>query len=322
MGGLLLSGSPYSLRESMEIILVMRIGVDFGGTKIEAAAIDEFGNFCSRIRVNTPDTYTEAIQAVRDLVQEIETQIKHAATVGVGTPGSICPRSGQMRNSNKGYLNGSDFRKDLELALDRPIKLANDANCFALSEAFDGAGAGKDIVCGLILGTGCGGGLVMNSRLVEGSHGIAAEWGHNPLPWQTLSESNAPTCYCGCEGCLEQWISGTALTRCFKARTGRTESGATIAALAQNGDTAAIYEISALINRIGRAIASICNVVDPDIIVIGGGLSNIPMLYRELPAIIEKYVFSDSWRGKVVPPNWGDSSGVRGAARLWPDAKR
>lgn len=306
----------------MGILLVIRIGVDFGGTKIEAAAIDESDYFCSRIRVNTPDTYAEAIQVICDLVKEIEAQTKSSGTVGIGTPGSICPRTGRMRNSNRDYLNGSDFRKDLEEALGRPIKLANDANCFALSEAFDGAGAGKNIVCGLILGTGCGGGLVINSRLVEGSHGIAAEWGHNPLPWQSLSELNAPVCYCGREGCLEQWVSGTALTRCFKARTGRTESGEAIAALAQSGDTAAIYEISALINRIGRTIASICNVVDPDVVVIGGGLSNIPMLYRELPAVIEKYVFSDSWRGKVVPPDWGDSSGVRGAARLWPDLKR
>lgn len=296
---------------------MIRIGVDFGGTKIEAAAIDESGNFCSRIRVDTPDTYADAIGAIRDLVTEIEAQVKTSGTVGIGTPGSVCPYTGRLRNANKDYLNDSDFAKDVEQVLNRPVKIANDANCFALSEAFDGAGAGKNTVCGLILGTGCGGGLVINSKLVEGSHGIAAEWGHNPLPWQSLSELNAPVCYCGREGCLEQWISGTALTRCFKARTGRIESGETIAALAQAGDTSAIYEISALINRIGRAIASICNVVDPDVVVIGGGLSNIPMLYRELPKITEKYVFSQTWRGKIVPPVWGDSSGVRGAARLW-----
>lgn len=297
----------------------MRIGIDFGGTKIEAAAIDDSGSFCSRIRANTPDTYDQAITTVRDLVRDIEKQLKTTATVGVCTPGSICPRTGLIRNANKLYLNNSEFNKDLEYALGRSIKFANDANCFALSEAHDGAGTGKNIVCGLILGTGCGGGIVINSRLLEGSQGIAGEWGHNPLPWQNLDESNAPNCYCGQEGCLEQWISGTALTRCFKARTGRTESGVAIATLAQNGDAAAIYEISALINRVGRAIASICNVVDPDVVVIGGGLSNIPMLYRELPKIIEQYIFADTWSGKVVPPHWGDSSGVRGAARLWPD---
>lgn len=296
----------------------MRIGVDFGGTKIEVAAIDNAGNFCARVRAATPDNYDQSIATVSNLVRDIEKQLKATATVGVGTPGSICPRTGRIRNANKLYLNNSDFTKDLECALGRSIKFANDANCFALSEAFDGAGAGKNIVCGLILGTGCGGGVVINSRLLEGSQGIAGEWGHNPLPWQNLDESNAPKCYCGQEGCLEQWISGTALTRCFKARTGRTETGATIATLAQNGDTAAIYEISALINRVGRAIASICNVVDPDVVVIGGGLSNIPMLYRELPKVIEQYIFADSWSGKVVPPHWGDSSGVRGAARLWP----
>lgn len=296
----------------------MRIGIDFGGTKIEAAAIDDAGNFCARIRTQTPDNYADAVICVRDLVKNIEKELKITTSVGVCIPGSISPYTGKIRNSNKLYLNNSDFNKDLEYALSRPIKFANDANCFALSEAHDGAGAGRNIVCGLILGTGCGGGIVVNSRLVEGSQGIAGEWGHNPLPWANLSEQNTPGCYCGQEGCLEQWISGTALTRCFKARTGATESGAAIAALAQAGDTAAIYEISALINRIGRAIAAICNVIDPDIVVIGGGLSNIPMLYRELPKIIEQYIFADKWNGKVVPPHWGDSSGVRGAARLWP----
>lgn len=296
----------------------MRIGIDFGGTKIEAAALDENDNFCARVRTETPDNYDEAITCVRSLVKDMEKKLKVTASVGVGIPGSISPHTGKIRNSNRLYLNDSDFNRDLETALSRPIKFANDANCFALSEAYDGAGAGKNIVCGLILGTGCGGGIVINSRLIEGSQGIAGEWGHNPLPWASLTEQTAPQCYCGQDGCLEQWISGTALTRCFKARTGRYETGATIAELAQSGDTAAIYEISALINRIGRAIASICNVVDPDVIVIGGGLSNIPLLYRELPHIIEQYVFADKWNGKVVPPHWGDSSGVRGAARLWP----
>lgn len=299
----------------------MRIGIDFGGTKIEAAAIDNNGNFCARVRTDTPDSYEKAITSVRDLVKDIEKQLKLSASVGVCMPGSISPHTGKIRNSNKLYLNNSDFNKDLENALGRSVKFANDANCFALSEAYDGAGAGKNIVCGIILGTGCGGGIVINSRLVEGSQGIAGEWGHNPLPWANSGEQNAPCCYCGQEGCLEQWISGTALTRCFRERTGRSESGATIAALAQSGDTAAIYEISALINRTGRAIASICNVVDPDVVVIGGGLSNIPMLYHELPKVIEKHIFADSWHGKVVPPYWGDSSGVRGAARLWPSGK-
>lgn len=296
----------------------MRIGIDFGGTKIEAAALDNNDNFVARIRTPTPDNYDEAVTSVRDLVKAIEKQIKKPATIGVGIPGSISPHSGKIRNSNRLYLNNSEFHKDLEYALGRSIKIANDANCFALSEAYDGAGAGKNIVCGLILGTGCGGGIVINSKLIEGSQGIAGEWGHNPLPWANLTEQNTPACYCGQEGCLEQWISGTALSRCFKARTNKELSGAEIATLAQQGDTAAIYEVSALINRIGRAIASICNVVDPDIIVIGGGISNIPMLYRELPKIIDQFVFADNWHGKIAPPLWGDSSGVRGAARLWP----
>ncbi len=298
---------------------MIRIGVDFGGTKIEVAAIDKNGEFCSRLRTPTPDTYDEALQAIARLVTETEKALKlrQRATIGIGTPGSICPHTGKLRNSNRQYLNGSALPRDLEAALQRPIRVANDANCFALSEASDGAGSGRRVVCGLILGTGCGGGLVIDGKLHEGSHGIAAEWGHNPLPWLSLTETNGTQCYCGQQGCLEQWISGTALTRCFKARTGRNESAKAIAELAQEGDTAAIYEISALINRVGRAIAAICNVVDPDVVVIGGGLSNIPMLYKELPPIIEKYVFCDSWKGSVLPPRWGDSSGVRGAARLW-----
>ncbi|MDO6569597.1 ROK family protein [Gilvimarinus sp. 2_MG-2023] len=298
---------------------MIRIGVDFGGTKIEVAAIDDSGEFCSRLRAPTPDTYEEAIATISRLVTETEQTLKlrQRASVGIGTPGSVCRVTGKLRNSNRQYLNGSPLTRDLEAALQRPIRIANDANCFALSEAYDGAAGGKQIVCGLILGTGCGGGLVIGGQLIEGANGIAAEWGHNPLPWADLTENNGPACYCGRKGCLEQWISGTALTRCFSARTGKQESAKTIAQLAQEGDTAAIYEISALINRVGRAIASLCNVVDPDVVVIGGGLSNIPMLYKELPSVIEQYVFNDTWRGSVLPPRWGDSSGVRGAARLW-----
>ncbi len=297
-----------------------RIGVDFGGTKIEVAAIDKSGEFLLRLRAPTPDTYDEALQTITSLVTETEKNLKlrQRTNVGIGTPGSICPHTGKLRNSNRHYLNGSPLTRDLEAALQRPIRIANDANCFALSEATDGAGSGRRVVCGLILGTGCGGGLVIDGKLLEGSHGIAGEWGHNPLPWLSLTETNGNNCYCGQDGCLEQWISGIALTRCFKSRTGRSESAETIARLAQDGDTAAIYEISELINRVGRAIAVICNVVDADVVVIGGGLSNIPMLYKALPSVIEKYVFCDSWRRSVLPPRWGDSSGVRGAARLWP----
>ncbi|WP_439510858.1 ROK family protein [Marinimicrobium koreense] len=298
---------------------MIRIGVDFGGTKIEVAAVDDSGEFRSRLRADTPATYNEAIETITGLVLETERALKlrQRVSVGIGTPGSICKATGKLRNSNRQYLNGSALTRDLEAVLQRPIRIANDANCFALSEAYDGAAGGKKVVCGLILGTGCGGGLVVNGELLEGANSIAAEWGHNPLPWQDLTEANGPDCYCGKRGCLEQWISGTALSRCFNARTGKSATAKAIAELAQEGDTAAIYEISALINRVGRAIATICNVVDPDVIVIGGGLSNIPMLYKELPAVIEQYVFSDTWRGSVLPPRWGDSSGVRGAARLW-----
>jgi len=296
---------------------VIRIGIDFGGTKIEAAAIDAQGEFLQRVRANTPDTYSEALNTIRSLVADIEAKHGSGLSVGICMPGSISSVSGRMRNSNRLYMNGKDIQTDIETMLKRKVKIANDANCFALSEAYDGAGKGKPVVCGLILGTGCGGGIVVNTKLIEGCNGIAAEWGHNPLPWPNFQELNGPECYCGKIGCLEQWISGSGLARCYQARTKQAKTGQEIVELAVQGESAAVYEISALTNRIARAIAHICNIVDPDVIVLGGGLSNLSSLYNALPTLVEEFVYSDNWNGKILPPVWGDSSGVRGAARLW-----
>ncbi|MGL1959205.1 MAG: ROK family protein [Colwellia sp.] len=296
---------------------MIRIGIDFGGTKIEAAAIDQKGEFITRVRAVTPDDYESAINIIRYLVTKIENELNDKCSVGLCIPGSVCVVTQQIKNSNKQYLNGSDLIKDVEYILKRPIKIANDANCFALSEAYDGAGEKSSIVCGIILGTGCGGGIVVNNKLLEGRNGIAAEWGHNPLPWANYDEANSSQCYCGLTGCLEQWISGTALSRRYEGRTKSKKTAKEIAELAETGESTAIFEISALTDRIGRAIASICNVIDPDVIVLGGGLSNIKSLYSDLPEVIEKYIFNEKWYGQVMPPVWGDSSGVRGAARLW-----
>ncbi|GGZ44861.1 glucokinase [Asticcacaulis endophyticus] len=295
----------------------MQIGLDFGGTKIEAAALDDAGNYLLRIRKPNPGNYNDAIKAVGDLVAHVERDTGQTGTVGIGTPGSISPTTGLMRNSNSLYLNGRPFREDLTTAIGREVRLANDANCFALSEAVDGAGAGSNVCFGVILGTGCGGGVVVGNKLVEGANGIGGEWGHNPLPWPDASEIPGPECYCGRRNCLEQWISGTGLQRDFQTQTGKLLSAEEIIDRARAGDAAASDAFGRLINRIGRALATACNMIDPDAIVIGGGLSNVAEIFEHVPAVISEHVFSDVWSAKMVQAKWGDASGVRGAARLW-----
>ncbi|MDU0353265.1 ROK family protein [Paraglaciecola aquimarina] len=231
--------------------------------------------------------------------------------------GSIGTVSNMVKNSCVSFLNDKDLKEDVSKVLQRPIKIANDANCFTLSEAYDGSGKNKKVVCGIILGKGCGGGLVINSNLISGANAITAEWGHNSLPWATFDENNAPACYCGLKGCIEQWISGSGLSRCYEKRTKLKKTGKEIYELAQKGESNAIFEINALTDRIGRVIANICNVIDPDVVVLGGGLSNINSLYDELPEIIQKHVFSQTWHSQVLPAYWGDASILRGAARLW-----
>lgn len=300
---------------------MIRIGVDFGGTKIEAAALDEGGGFASRIRVPNPGDYDGAIREVRGLIGRVEAEAGPAESIGIGVPGSVSPRTGLMRNANSTYLNGRRFREDLQAALGREIRLANDANCFALSEACDGAVAGARSVFGVILGTGCGGGLVIDGRIVEGAHGVAGEWGHVPLPWPGGDEVPGPKCWCGLEGCLEMWVAGTGLERDYHVRSGKARRSPAIVEAARAGEAEAAAAFDAYVDRLGRGLALIVNVVDPDAFVFGGGMSNVPEIYERLPAIIRRYVFSDYWDGVLVPAKWGDSSGVRGAARLWNDNK-
>jgi fructokinase len=296
---------------------MIQIGVDFGGTKIEAAALNPDGGFVVRERTPTPATYDAAISALRDLIAKVEQQAGEKGSVGVGCPGSISAHTGQMRNANTTYLNGRRFREDLADALERPIRLANDANCLALSEAVDGAAAGLGTVFAVILGTGCGGGLAIDGRLFEGANGLAGEWGHTPLPWPSAQETPGPPCWCGRSGCLETWVSGTGLSRDHLARTGQGLDGAAIIAAARHGDAQASASFDHCLDRLGRGLAVICDILDPDAFVFGGGLSNVAELYERLPGLIEPHVFSDGWRAKLAAARWGDSSGVRGAARLW-----
>jgi fructokinase len=296
---------------------VIQIGVDFGGTKVEAAALDAAGTVLAKARAPNPGAYDKALTTVRDLVAGLEQQVGARGTLGVGAPGSISPTSGVMRNANSLYLNGRTFREDLSQALGRPVRLANDANCLALSEAVDGAAAGAKVAFAIILGTGCGGGLVVDGRLVEGANGIGGEWGHIPLPWPSAAEREGPRCWCGQQGCLEMWVSGTGLQHDFQTTTGLRRSGEEIIALWRQGDDQATAAFDRLLDRLGRAVAVLCNIVDPDAIVIGGGLSNVPEVCLRLPDLVARRVFSDRWSTRIKPAFWGDASGVRGAARLW-----
>ena len=295
---------------------VIQIGVDFGGTKIEAAALAPDGAFLSRVRAPNPGRYEEAIEVVRDLVARVEKEAGGRGSVGVGAPGSVSPRTGVVRNANSTWLNGRTFREDLERVLERPVGLANDADCLALSEVVDGAAVGSRTCFAVILGTGCGGGVVFDGHLIEGANGIGGEWGHISLPWPRDGEMPGPACWCGQRGCLETYVSGTGMTRDFVEATGRTLDGPAIVAAARAGDEQAAAAIERFIDRLGRALAMVCNLIDPDVFVFGGGLSNVGDIYDRLPPVIGRYVFSDGWSARLVQARWGDSSGVRGAARL------
>ena len=292
---------------------MIRIGVDFGGTKIEAAALDADGRFLARVRGATPPDYTDRLEATAALVAEAERQAGvRVGRVGVGGPGSPNPASGLMRNSNSTVLNDKPFPADLERVLGRAVRYANDANCLALSEATDGAAAGAGVVFAVILGTGCGGGVVVAGRLVAGRNLIAGEWGHSPLPWPKLDEYPGGRCWCGRRGCLELWLSGTG----FANLTRRTAEEVSVRAEAGDGEAIALLDIYA--DRLGRALGVVCDLLDPDMIVLGGGMSNIGRLYEALPAMVARNVFSDAFDTPIVPAAHGDSSGVRGAAWLWP----
>jgi len=297
----------------------MRIGIDLGGTKIEIAAIDAEGTIHLRERVATPrGDYLETVRAIADLVAIADMRLGVRASVGVAIPGTISPATGLVKNANSTSLIGHPLDKDLEAAIGRPVRVANDANCFALSEATDGAGKGADVVFGVILGTGVGGGICIGGRVIVGAHAIAGEWGHNPLPAPNPEEMPGPECFCGRRGCIEAWCSGPAMTLRFQMSTGRAWSPGEIAAAATANDTPAIAAMNLYLDRLARALASIVNVLDPDVIVLGGGLSNIPALYKELPARVERYAFEPQGQTAIVRNLHGDSSGVRGAAWLWP----
>jgi fructokinase len=297
----------------------MRVGIDLGGTKIEGIAIDSTGGEHLRLRIPTPEgDYTAIVTAVTTLVHEIEMRAGQTATVGVGIPGAISPATGLVKNANTTALIGHPLDRDLSAALGREVRVANDANCFALSEAADGAGAGCDVVFGVIVGTGVGGGIVVHGRLLSGPHAIAGEWGHNPLAWPHDDERPGPGCYCGQAGCNETFLAGPSLARDHRLTTGQDLKAPEIAARAERGDEAALATMARYEDRMARALAVVINVIDPDIVVLGGGLSNIDRLYREVPPLLPKYVFSDRATTPMVKAQHGDSSGVRGAAWLWP----
>lgn len=298
----------------------LALGVDLGGTKIEVIALDGEGAELLRQRVPTPQgDYAATLKAVAALVRDVEARLGRRGTVGIGTPGALSPASGLLRNANSVCLNGRPLRDDLARLLDRPVRMANDANCFALSEATDGAGAGAEVVFGVILGTGVGGGVVVRGQVLRGANAVAGEWGHNPLPWPLADELPGPPCYCGRSGCIETWCSGPGLARDHLALTGQTLEAAAIVAAAGLGDAAARATLERYVSRLARALAHVINLLDPDVIVLGGGLSNMVTLYDEIPRRWTPWVFSDVVRTRLLRNRHGDSSGVRGAAWLWRD---
>ena len=298
----------------------IRFGVDLGGTKIELLALDGRGTEVWRRREPTPQgDYGATLGTIRDLVWRAEADLGVRATVGVGTPGALSRATGRLKNSNSVCLNDRPLLDDLRELLERPVRIANDADCFALSEATDGAAAGLEVVFGVILGTGVGGGVVVRGRLLQGPNGIAGEWGHNPLPWPEPAELPGLACYCGKRGCIETFLSGSGLALDYSAQAGGGLEAREIAERAEQGDPRCEAALCRYENRLARALAHAINILDPDAVVLGGGLSNIGRLYRNVPQLLADYVFSDRVDTRLMPPCHGDSSGVRGAAWLWND---
>lgn len=296
----------------------IRFGIDLGGTKIELIALDEIGAEVWRRREATPQgDYRGTLATMRGLVERAEAELGTRGSVGIGTPGAISRATGRLKNSNSVCLNGQPLVEDLQALLDRPVRVANDADCFALSEASDGAAAGFPVVFGVILGTGVGGGIVVRGRLLHGPNAIAGEWGHNPLPWPQVEELPGPDCYCGRQGCIETFLSGPGLAADFLRVTGRALSGPEILVATETGDAGCEAAFRRYEHRLARALAHVINLLDPDAIVLGGGLSNCRRLYENVPALWVDYVFSDRVDTRLLAPAHGDSSGVRGAAWLW-----
>jgi fructokinase len=297
----------------------MRIGIDVGGTKIEGLAINNEGQELARQRVDTPkNDYRGTIEAVAGLVRHLESVTGLTGSVGAGIPGSISAKTGLVKNANSTWLNGKPLDKDLLAAVGREVRVSNDANCFAVSEATDGAAAGRHVVFGVILGTGCGGGVAIDGRVHAGQNGVGGEWGHNPLPWATAEEYPGPVCYCGKKGCMEMWVSGTGLARDYQQMTGRERTAREIIADFEAGEKDAAVMVDRLEDRLARGLSTVINILDPDVIVIGGGLSQAKHLYESIPRRLGKYVFGGEADTPVVQAKFGDSSGVRGAAWLWP----
>ena len=297
----------------------LRIGVDLGGTKIEIVTLERDGTELYRHRIPTPRfEYDGTVRAIADGVKEMEKQLGRTATVGVGIPGTVSTRTRLVKNANSTWLNGKPFDKDLSQALGREVRCANDANCLAVSEATDGAGVGRHVVFAVILGTGCGGGIAVDGRVHGGSNGVAGEWGHNTLPWMRAEEFPGPPCYCGKNGCVETWISGTGLEKDFERATRVSLRGPEIIARSEAGEPDALDALERFEDRLARGLAGVINLLDPDVIVMGGGASQIPRIYKNVPPRLKEYVFGKEADTPLVPAKHGDSSGVRGAAWLWP----
>ncbi|MDH5301258.1 MAG: ROK family protein [Gammaproteobacteria bacterium] len=295
----------------------MQIGIDLGGTKIEIIALDHHGQTLHRQRVPTPQgDYQAILRSITQLVEDAEAQLGLHATVGIGTPGSISPATGRLQNSNSTCLNDQPLLQDLQHCLQRPVQIANDANCFALSEAADGAAAGASNVFGVIIGTGTGAGIVINGKVLQGANGIAGEWGHNPLPWPREEELPGPACYCGKSGCLETYLSGPGLAKNHQRAYGESLTPAEMVLRASEGDQHCEASLRYFEDCLARGLAHVINVLDPEVIVLGGGLGNIERIYHNVPKIWSKYIFSNSIQTQLRRPMFGDSSGVRGAAWL------
>lgn len=300
----------------------IRIGVDMGGTKIEFIAIDSNGRELHRRRIETPRfDYDATVRTIKEHVEQIERDLGQKATVGVGIPGTVSSQTCMVKNANSTWLIAKPFDRDLSAALMRPVRCANDANCLAVSEATDGAGAGKHVVFAVILGTGCGGGIALDARVHTGRNAVAGEWGHNPLPWARADEFPGARCYCGRDGCLEMWISGTGLAADYARVTKKSLAGPEIVSRSEAGEPEAAAVLERYEDRLARGLAFVINLLDPDVIVLGGGVSQIPRLYRNVPPKLKDYVFGHEADTPVLPAKHGDSSGVRGAAWLWPVAE-
>lgn len=297
----------------------LRIGIDLGGTKIEFIALESDGREVHKHRVATPrGDYEGTVRAIKEGVELIERELRRSATVGVGIPGTVSGITHTVKNANSTWMNGKPFDKDLCMALTREVRCANDANCLAVSEATDGAGVGKRLVFAVILGTGCGGGIAVEGRVHNGPNGVAGEWGHTVLPWMRADEFPGPQCYCGFRGCIETWISGTGLEKDYERATSAKLLGKEIVARSAGGEAAALACLERYEDRLTRSLAQLVNILDPDVIVLGGGVSQVPRLYQNVPKRLEEYVFGKEADTPVLVAKHGDASGVRGAAWLWP----